>query len=452
MAHSTSISNWAFSSQKENRKVVDTIKCVIRVLLIMYREFFRTKISIRAAALTYTIVLSMVPVLAMSTAVLKGLGSDNQLKLAADRFIETLEPTPAQITEQKSKDYTATEEEKTRSGTMTAHLHNAVDTIFSYVERTNFAALGAFGIIGLLVVVIMLLSSVEDAMNAIWHTKKGRSIFRKVMDYLALLILLPISINAALAGDAILESEKIMAYIHTFIPSVWAVKMLLKLLPFLFVVLSLMAMYLFFPHVRVKTYAALSGALFAAVFWFIVQRIYIILQVGVANYNAIYGSFATVPLFLVWLHLGWMFILLGSTLAYAVQNRNHYQYIAVDNSPQRQLQLTFDILKTVYTNFSLRTPTTSSELLKEIPNARQVEVESVVLQLLEGGLIQKNNKNKGLLPITTADNLSGEEVVQVVLGNEFLPTPGGKIATEAITVAGKTVNTNELFSQPTSEI
>ena len=135
--------------------------------------------------------------------------------------------------------------------------------------------------------------------------------FRKIMDYLALLILLPISINVALAGDAILESPEIMALSLYVIPSDWAVTMLLKFLPFLFVILTLMVMYMFFPNVRVKTYAAFSGAVFAGIFWFLVQKAYIILQIGVSKYNAIYGSFATVPLFLIWVQLGWTFILLG---------------------------------------------------------------------------------------------------------------------------------------------
>jgi len=223
---------------------------------------------------------------------------------------------------------------------LNSHLHNAAETIFNYVEKTNFAALGAFGIAGLLIVVILVFSSVEDAMNAIWHTDRGRSLFRKIMDYLALLILLPISINLALAGEAILESPAIMGYISTFIPAPWAVQMLLKLLPFVIITLSLMMMYLFFPHVKVKTFPACCGAVFASLFWFIFQRAYVVLQIGVAKYNAIYGSFATIPLFMVWINLGWTFILLGSVLAYAIQHRNQYRLPGTEpqSTPRRALQ------------------------------------------------------------------------------------------------------------------
>jgi membrane protein len=284
------IQKWAFRLKRGENKLVGTLRSWFRVFFIMTHEFSETAITLRASALTYSIVLSMVPILAMSTAVLKGLGSDNQLKTAAYRLIDQLEPEnpqeqtlserplfPEESATQEEAASPAGDEEKETVDTsakqsLTSHLRNAVDTIFNYVDRTNFAAIGAFGIVGLLLAVIIVLSTIENAMNEIWHTKQGRSLFRKVMDYLALLILLPISINVALAGDAVLESSRIMSYLHTFIPSPWAVKMLLKLLPFLFVVLTLTLMYQFFPNVRVKTHAAFAGALFAGFFWFAVQR------------------------------------------------------------------------------------------------------------------------------------------------------------------------------------
>ncbi|MCI5163562.1 MAG: YihY/virulence factor BrkB family protein, partial [Candidatus Electrothrix sp. AX5] len=336
-------------------------RSLLRILLIMVHEFNHTNIALRASALTFSIILSMVPLLAMSTAILKGLGNGNQMRIAACHFIDQLDPEAEQalpslhpelpppvdseivVSEDQPAESVKSAEQEEPIGSieviaegpppsLNRHLHQAIDTIFDYVDNTNFAALGAFGIAGLLIVVVMVLSSVEDAMNAIWHTRRGRSLFRKIMDYLALLVLLPISVNIALAGDAILQSPKIMEYITTFIPSAWVVQMLLKLLPFIFITLSLMMMYLFFPNVKVKTSAAFCGALFGAVFWFIVQRAYVVLQIGVANYNAIYGSFATVPLFLVWIQLGWMFVLLGAVLAYAIQHRNSYQLSGTESS------------------------------------------------------------------------------------------------------------------------
>ncbi|MCI5142470.1 MAG: YihY/virulence factor BrkB family protein, partial [Candidatus Electrothrix sp. ATG1] len=259
------LSRWSFGYCPDEKKTKGLLRSLLRILLIMLHEFSNTNVALRASALTFSVILSMVPLLAMSTAILKGLGNGDQMRIAAYHFIDQLDPEAAEQAKFKSLSPDPPQQadsemptsenalENAASGdaepppSLNRHLHQAIDTIFDYVDNTNFAALGAFGIAGLLIVVIMVLSSVEDAMNAIWHTRRGRSLFRKIMDYLALLVLLPISINIALAGDAILQSPKIMGYLATIIPSAWTVQMLLKLLPFLFITLSLMMMYLFFP-------------------------------------------------------------------------------------------------------------------------------------------------------------------------------------------------------------
>ncbi|GAB4341149.1 MAG: YihY/virulence factor BrkB family protein [Desulfobulbaceae bacterium] len=457
------LKKWAFRVDPSEGPATAGLRTLLRVCFIMLHEASETAILLRASALTYSIVLSMVPVLAMSTAVLKGLGSDNQLKVAAYRFIDQLEPDNSAVPDMGSSTEATSLAPDTDASpppspppataspptaetvpggqaTLTSHLRNAVDTIFDYVDRTNFAALGAFGIAGLVLAVILVLSTIENAMNAIWHTRKGRSIFRKVMDYLALLILLPVSINVALAGDAILESPKILAYLHTVIPSEWATRMLLKLLPFLIVILTLMVMYQFFPNVRVKTHAAFAGALFAGFFWFVVQRGYIVLQIGVAKYNAIYGSFATVPLFLIWIHLGWTFILLGATLAYAVQNRHQYHIPGTPVSPQRNLQLAFDILNTVYENFLARHPTSLDDLALANPGDSPGNIREITGQLVEGGLLLRTeNDRTRYVPAAPPEKIEAAEVVRLILGNEEIPTTGGRFAGEIIKKAEQAI-------------
>ncbi len=451
---------WAFDGPADETTATGFLRTVVRICCIMADEYMLTGISLRAAALTYSIILSMIPMLAMSTAVLKGLGSDNQLRVAAYRLIDELEPEPP--ASQQSAPATpsgnppasaATRQSTARASlTLTGHLRSAVDTIFDYVDRTNFAALGAFGIIGLLIVVILVLSTVESAMNAIWHTDRGRSLFRKVMDYLALLILLPISINVALAGDAILESPKMMGYISAVIPSFWMIRMLLKLIPFLFVVLTLMLMYLFFPAVRVRTSAAFGGAVFAAFTWFVVLKIYVVLQVGVANYNAIYGSFATVPLFLIWLHLGWTFILTGATLAYALQHRNHYHLPGTSATPRRRLQLAFDILLAVYRNFDLRRPTDLEELADALPCEKPSDLGEISGLLVKGGLLNRIGDNGGeqFLPAAPAERISAAEVIRLILGRDSVPSSGGRIADMIVRAAEQGVDDKVLATAHSS--
>jgi membrane protein len=388
----------------------------------MVHEFRESNIFLRASSLTFAVLLSMIPLLAMSTALLKGLGHDNQMRLAAYRFIDQLDPEgsipgpplpqQALLPEQKES------EEIERYPSLNSHLHEAVDTIFNYVEKTNFAALGAFGIVGLVIVVVMVLSSVENAMNAIWHTRRGRPMFRKIMDYVALLVLLPISINVAVAGDALLGSQKIMHALTAVIPSEWTIQVLLKWLPFFFITLSLMLVYLFFPNVRVGTRAAFCGALFGAVFWFLVQNVYVFLQVGVAQYNAIYGSFAMIPLFLVWIQLGWIFILLGAVLAYAIQNHHHYRLPGKISSPRQRLQQAFDILLTVYNNFALGQTTSEEELWAACPVRNEAQLNHTLDLLLKGRLICETEYKElpAFLPARPPEHLQAAEVVRLIFG------------------------------------
>ncbi len=450
---------WALACQPQDSPFIKAVRGTLRVLIIMVQEFFSTHITLRASALTFTIILSLVPLLAMSTAILKGLGSDDQLQTFAYRLIDQLDPhqdttipTPGAKTSPAKSETTAAQNNLPADAplSLNAHLHETVDTVFTYVHNTNFAALGAFGIIGLLIAVIMVFSSMEEAMNSIWHTRRGRSILRKIMDYLALLILLPISINIAIAGDAVLESPRILGYITTIIPSEWAIQTLFKLLPFAFITSTLMMMYLFFPHVKVKTLPALCGAVFASVFWFIVQRGYIILQIGVAKYNAIYGSFATVPLLLIWIQLGWTFILLGSVLAYAIQNRNHYRLPGQNNPARQSLQRAFDVLGAIYNNFARNKAISQKQLLAEFPGETAFDIKQTVNLLRKGGLIHKSKQNNAtiLLPARPEQKLTAREIIQLVLGPKTADsTPGSKLANKIVRGAEQALTPHDFPEQ-----
>lgn len=453
------IKNWAFTKTTIESPLQRQIRLAVRIILILIHVFFKTNISLRASALTYSIILALVPMLAMSTAILKGMGSDNKLKVAAYRLIDQLDPAatkgkkqeaneessqPQAINESQQAGNTIPNQNNGKSDenpsitTMTGHLRNGVNVVFDYADKTNFAALGAFGIIGLIFVVLLMLNNIENTMNAIWHSKKSRPLGRKIMDYLALLLLLPISLNVAFAGETILQSPKIMGYITTAIPSQWLVKMLFKGLPFLFIVGSLTFMYRFFPYAKVRTYAAFTGAIFSALCWFGVQQLYIALQIGVSNYNAIYGSFATIPFFLIWLHLGWMFLLLGAALAYAVQNRDSYHPSSKStSSPQQRLQLAFDILQAVYNNFARHLPTTENDLNETLFDEPVHELKAMSETLIDGGLLYRiyGKDEFTMSPVFPVEELKPKHIIELILGHEKLGTAGGDFSESVLRAA-----------------
>jgi len=433
---SSKILRWADKQETDAHPVTKGVRYLLRLILITVTEFNKNELSLRSGALTYTILLSLVPMLAMSTAIVKGVGGGDDLRQAAYTYIETLENSRFTLGSGSHDEPTPpATSSPADSENMTGHLRSAVDQLFDYVDRTNFAALGTIGVVGILLSVVLVLSNIEIAMNTIWKVENGRSIIRKVADYLTLLILMPISINVAFAASAFLANPTLSSKIDLMIPFPWMQTLLLQAVPVFFIALTFCAMYIFFPSAKVKSVPAILGATFAAVFWFGVQNIYISLQVGVAKYNAIYGSFATLPLFLVWMYLGWIFILAGAQLTYAFQNVKTYLLIPCTPSPSFQLGAAFDILEKVYTAFDNKSPLVFMDLVDQLPNYQPESLQETMQSLISGRVIDRSQTDKRLLPTGPRKSVTSKTVIDIVLGSAVADTSGGKRSLRAIQLA-----------------
>ncbi len=433
---------WADDQGPRQSIVHKIIHVICRIVFITISEFRKNELSLRSGALTYTILLSLVPMLAMSTAVVKGLGGGDQLRKVVYSYVETLEQNSSTIKEANPSDKSHTADQS--SSNLTEHLYSAVDKIFNYVDRTNFATLGTFGVIGIFLSVILVLGNIESAMNAIWHVESGRSIMRKIADYLALLVLMPISINVGFAASAVLKNEALLSKFSLLLPMVWVQAVILKLIPIFFLTLTLYVIYLFFPHTKVKSVSALAGALFASFFWFEVQNIYISLQVGVSKYNAIYGSFATLPLFLVWLYFGWIFILTGAQIGYAVQNRNSYQLRSSEATPSQRLSIAFDIVDYVQESFKNESPASLDEFNEKFPMHSIRLVNETIDALIAHKLIHLSNSDSTIKPSILAGKTDQGKVISAILGSGFSKTDGGKKSSQALQAATASPFTPEI--------
>ena len=409
----TTLTAWAEMKVSNPSLISTATRQLLRIILITIKEFNNNDLSLRSSALTYTVLLSLVPMLAMSTAVVKGLGGGDQLREAAYSYIDTLEQTAP-------KEQPAHSQER-----LTDHLRSAADKLFDYVDRTNFATLGTIGMIGILFSVVLVLSNIESAMNAIWKVQDGRSIVRKIADYLTLVILMPISINVAFAASAFLANPKLASKIDVVIPLAWLQTFLLQLLPVFFIALTLYVIYIFFPNTKVKTLPAVFGSILAAFLWFSVQNVYITLQVGVAKYNAIYGSFATLPLFLIWMNLGWMFILAGAQVAYAVQNMKTYRLTRIPAKPSQNLAAAFDIINLTYSSFEQKKAITVSDICAQLPEYPEAVLQEVVAQLQDAAVLHLSLSNKQLLPSEPIKSFDNQTVVDIILGTDAPDTEGG---------------------------
>lgn len=450
MKHTTYIDRlfyWADSEMRSRNPFLKSLHTLVKVICIAEKEFRRNELNLRAAALTYTVMLSLIPVLAMSTAVVKGLGGGDQLRIVIYNYVNSLDSQKPSLSLPEGDEAAGTAQppasansptqqiSQDSAGTdLSGHLHEAIDMIFDYVDRTNFARLGTFGVLGIVISVILVFSTIETAMNSIWSVESGRSIARKISDYLALLILLPFSLNVGIAASTILKNRALQEKFSHVMPVLFQ-GILLKLLPVFFLALTLYVIYIFFPNTKVKTIPAVIGAALAGFFWFEMQNIYISLQIGVSKYNAIYGSFATLPLFLVWMYLGWIFILIGAQVAYACQNRKHYRIVPPKAEPSLQLCIAYDLRTFILNSFDNRKEVTLDDFLDAYGEYPLRIVEATADRLISRNLLHLNGEKEYIKPSLPRHHFTDERVIEAVIGKTFSKTEGGEITEQGLAAA-----------------
>jgi membrane protein len=284
---------------------------------IVGRGFVIDGCMLRASALTYATLLSIVPLLALMFSLVKGFGGQN-----------LLEPFLQRLFAQGSGE--------------------VVSAILSYIDNTNFRRLGTAGLVLLVITVLTLLSNVEKSFNHIWGVRETRSLARRFADYFSVVLLSPLLIVTAMSLTTSLRSQALVQRLLETAVIGEALLLFFQILPFFALWAAFSFMYLFVPNTRVRLGPALVGGIFGGTLWQLAQWGYVNLQIGVSRYNAIYGTMAALPVFIVWLYLSWMIVLLGLELSYAMQNisiiREEYGEVAVNNASRELAALTVLLL------------------------------------------------------------------------------------------------------------
>jgi len=262
---------------------------LLQILVVVIHDFRRDNCLMRASALTYTSLLSFVPLLAMMFAMLKGLNVQNSL----EPFIL----------------------DKLAVGSQ-----ELVSAIIGYINNTHFGRLGVIGLLALVATVIALLSNVEESFNHICGVRETRSLFRKFADYSSVILIGPILLVAAISMTTTLQSQTFVQKLLDMLYLGDAIFLLFRVAPFVVMWLAFTALYIFMPNVRIRFGAALIGGIVGGTLWQLAQYGYVNFQVGVARYNAIYGTMAALPIFMVWIYLSWVIVLSGLEITYVCQN------------------------------------------------------------------------------------------------------------------------------------
>ena len=272
----------------------------LRVIVLSIREFGKDKCTLRASALTFYTLLSIVPILAMAFGIAKGFGLDRVLE---DRVREQFQGQQEVLSQ-------------------------VITFARNMLDNTKGGLVAGVGVALLFWSVIKVLGNIEQSFNEIWGIKKPRKLARKFSDYLSFMLIGPVMFIMASSMTIAVSSkvEKILlghAYLAFFLKPIL---ISLRILPFGVLWGLFTFMYLFMPNGKVNVRSALLGGILAGTIYQVVQWAYITFQIGINRYNAIYGSFAALPLFLMWLQLSWLIVLYGAELAFAHQNVETYEF------------------------------------------------------------------------------------------------------------------------------
>lgn len=263
---------------------------ILRTINLSVNSFLNRDIQTQACALTYRTLLAVVPALALLLAIGRGFGMQQVLQ---DELYKLF---PAQHTA----------------------IRYAMNFIESYLRQASEGVFVGIGIMFLLWTLISLLGNVEDTFNLIWGQKNGRSIWRKLSDYTAMLLILPVLMICASGISLMMSSTLNSIFDFEFMTPV--ISALLEGAQCLMTFLFFTAVYMLIPNTKVKfKNAVISGCLSGCGF-LVLQWLFVTGTLYVTRYNAIYGSFAFIPLLLLWMQLAWVICLAGAVVCYSSQN------------------------------------------------------------------------------------------------------------------------------------
>ncbi len=334
-----------------------------RIYILAFKGFFEDRAALRAAALTYFTVLSIVPIFAIAFAIARNFGFEDRMHDVISKNMQGQEEIMNWVT-------------------------NLVD---GFLEKAKGGILAGVGGVILFWSVIQVLNNIEASFNDIWQIRKSRSFARKFSDYLAIMILGPFAIG--LSGSFMVKIQSAAAEIELFQP---LIVFLIKSVPYLSIWLLFTIVYIVMPNTKVKFKYGLIAGVFAGTVAMIFQALYQDLQIGVFKFNTLYGSIAALPLFLLWLQITWLIVLMGAEIAFAYQNIENYEFEedALNLSDHNKKILTLLIARQVIKNFEDGTEPWSAEKLSHELGIPIRLVNDLVYDMVNAGILSELASDK----------------------------------------------------------
>lgn len=270
---------------------------ITKTVILAVRGFESENLQTKASALTFSTLLAIVPLFAVLLGIAKGFGFQGTVRQELFNYFPGHE----------------------------LELSKAFEFVESYLSQAQGGVIVGVGLILLFYTVINLISSIEEAFNDIWHIQKSRPWHRKISAYMALFLILPVLITTS-SGLSIFISTLQNSFFNEFVLFTPFVESLLKIAPYMIATCTFTGLYMLLPNTKVRFLNGLAAGFIAGCAFQLFQFIFISGQIWVSKYNAIYGSFAAIPLLLLWLQLSWLICLFGAELTYASQNVKKFSF------------------------------------------------------------------------------------------------------------------------------
>ena len=353
---------------------------ILRYLYAVLRDIFSGQLTLRSMSLVYTTLLSVVPLLAFSFSVLKGLGVHKGLEQRLYTILEPLGDKGVEIG----------------------------DRLMTLVNNVNGSVLGGIGLAFFIYTAISMVQKIEESFNYVWYVTKARSFARRFTEYMLVLLVGPVLIVVALGMITTLQSESIVQTLieNDVLGPVFVVSG--KLMPYLIVTAVFTFLYVYMPNTQVRLRAALVGGAAGGFMWATASVVFAAVIANSARIQAIYASFAIAITTLIWLYLNWLILLVGAQLAFYFQNPAYLKIgrrePRLSNSMRERLAL--NTMLTVGSAF--RSPS-KTVTLAEI--SRRLRIPSITIEPIIGAL-----ENKGLLSTNENEQLTpGREMSRILL-------------------------------------
>jgi membrane protein len=381
-------------SLKNRPKYESILIKLARILLLAFRGYNEDKVSLRSSALTFYSMLSVVPVVAMGFGIAKGFGFDKHLE---QQIIEN-------FSEQKEV------------------LDWIIKFANRFLENTKGGVIAGIGIAVLFWSVMKVLGNIESSFNAIWQIRKPRVWFRKFSDYFAMMLIAPVLIIMATSSNVFITTQitKITSEFGLLGMISPLIFFLLKLIPYVLFWLVLTIVYMIMPNTKVNFRSAFVAGVISGTIFVFVQWVYIHFQVGVSRYNTIYGSFAALPLFLIWLQMSWLIVLFGAEVSFAVQNVEKYEFEPDTHnlSDYSWKVLTLMVVQLLVKNFAKGE---KAMIVKDISKRLEIPIRTVrdiIYKLVDCNILSEVNteyeKEKAYQPAQDINNLTVRYVLNEI--------------------------------------